>query len=355
MRHTLSSRFQGGFLGAAIGEILAARLAAHPSEARAWAEIGFGGSLGAPEPLASEPLASHWGKWTIDQMCRLTRSPSAFSEPPTKPPMSLAGLAIALLPLAFFYHEDSHLLNRQVQRRLDQWQMPREAGMGAIAIGYAISLILREQVQPLDLIPQILAEMPDSAALTDTLTQVQSWLVEASIASQFSAHRLFGVNSLPVSISVSPTLVSLETIPIALALYAFLSTPEDFRLSLLRVAQFPSQNACVHRLTCSLTAALSGAHNGRGGLPQDWRRLLRDDLSRDNLARDNLARDNLVRDNLERRSPLSLSWDVRSESELLECVNRFVSAWSGMHNPVRHNLYSNPPVAVSIPRIIRPI
>lgn len=249
--------------------------------------------------------------------------------------MSLAGLAIALLPLAFFYHEDPHLLNRQVQQRLDQWQMPREAGMGAIAIGHAISLILRERFQPLDFIPQILAELPDSAALIAPLTQVQNWLVEASIASQFSAHRLFGVNSLPVSISVSPTLVSLETISIALALYAFLSTPEDFRLSLLRVAQFPSQNACVHRLTCSLTAALSGAHNGRGGIPQDWRRLLRDDL--------------------ERRSPLSLSWDVRSESELLECVNRFVSAWSGMHNPVHHNLCSSFPVAVSIPRIIRPI
>lgn len=252
--------------------------------------------------------------------------------------MSLAGLAIALLPLAFFYHEDTDLLNRQVQQRLDQWQMPWEAGMGAIAIGHAISLILREQFQPLDLIPQILAELPDSAELMAPLTQVQSWLVEASIASQFSVHRLSWVNSLPVSTSVFPTLVSLETTPIALALYAFLSTPEDFRLSLLRIAQFPSQNACAHSLTCSLTAALSGAHNGRGGLPQDWRRLLRDDAGRHDL---------------EGRSPLSLAWDVRSENELLECVNKFVSAWSGIHNPVRHNLCSSLPRAVSIPRIIQ--
>ena len=339
MRRTLLSRFQGGFLGAALGEILATQWADCSSNIRTDAKAEV--NSGETELNIADSLVPNWGRLAIAQMRYMTSSPSAFFDPPAGPAKlstSSAGLAIALLPLAFFYHEDINLFHRQVQQRLEQWQVPSEVGRGAIVMGHAISLILREQFQPLTLIPQLLASPPLpemlNLALIDSLAQVQEWLVETSIASQFSAHRLSWAD-LPFSASVSPRPVFLETIPIALALYAFLSTPEDFRLSLLRVAQFSGQPSGAYRLTCSLTAALSGAHNGRGSLPQDWRRLLRDDLKR--------------------RSPLSLLWDVRSESELLEYVDEFISAWSGIHNPMRQSLRSRTPLAVTIPRIIRPI
>jgi hypothetical protein len=325
MRYTLSRRFQGGFLGVAIGEILAAYLAAHPSGAQTWFEL----NLGDLPSLIAESSVPSWGKWGIEQMRQLTGYSSELAKPFSQSLVS-AGLAITLMPLAFFYHEDGDLFERQVQQRLAQWQLPTELGIGTILVGQAIGLILREQLQPLELIPQLLANVPLApkyTALIEQLTQVQEWLIKESSASLFSTHRLAFAPSL------STTPVSLETIPIALSLYAFLSTPEDFRLSLLRVAQIPAVTSS-RSLVCSLTAAFSGTHNGKGGLPQDWRKALY---------------------GREGRSPLSLLWDVKSEHELLQCIDRFISSWSGMHNPTEHNLRSEIPTAVALPRIIRPV
>ncbi|MBI4780356.1 MAG: ADP-ribosylglycohydrolase family protein [Oscillatoriophycideae cyanobacterium NC_groundwater_1537_Pr4_S-0.65um_50_18] len=338
MRYTLLSRFQGSFLGAALGEVFAADRDA--------------------SDLQSSARPS-WGKVAIAQMDALTNghaSPSPELTQQLPQPISAAGVAIALLPLALFYHEDAEQFSQQAQQRLVQWQLPIETGMGGLVLGQSIGVILREQCQPLELIPRLLASLdqhPQPSVLARQLTQVQEWLTEDAIASRFSVHKLFAD-----AIANPRELALMETAPIALALYAFLSTPEAFSLSLLRVAQLfhgfdthglNSHHLGIWPLAACLTGALSGAYNGRAGLPQDWRNRLRSEPEPPDSK--NPASEHLV---LENRSYLTLLWEVESETELLEYVHRFIAAWSGMHNPIQHSLPPKTLVTLAAPQIIRP-
>ena len=54
---------------------------------------------------------------------------------------------------------------------------------------------------------------------------------------------------------------------IALAYYCFVTTPEEFSLSVTRAANIPY----LAWLTAPLTATLSGAYNGMTGIPKNWR------------------------------------------------------------------------------------
>ncbi|HEY9631070.1 MAG TPA: ADP-ribosylglycohydrolase family protein [Coleofasciculaceae cyanobacterium] len=336
MRYTLLSRFQGCFLGAALGEVFAADRDALNIQSSA---------------------RPSWGRVAIAQMAALTNghhSQSAELTHQLPRPISAAGVAIALLPLALFYHEEVEQFNQQAQQLLVQWQLPIETGMGGIVLGQAIGLILRERCQPLNFIPHLLAGLDlhtQPSLLAKQLAQVQEWLTEDAIASRFSVHKRFAE-----AVFDPKEIALVETAAIALALYAFLSTPEAFSLSLLRVAQLShglntheSNQLTTWLLTACLTGALSGAYNGKAGLPQDWRNRLRAEPESSDSK--NLASEHPISEN---RSYLTLLWEVESETKLLEYVHRFIAAWSGMHNPIQHSLPPKALVTSASPQIIRP-
>ena len=54
---------------------------------------------------------------------------------------------------------------------------------------------------------------------------------------------------------------------IALSWYCFLTSPQDFKISVQRAASIPN----VGGLTAALTSTLSGAYNGITGIPYNWR------------------------------------------------------------------------------------
>ncbi|HEY9642872.1 MAG TPA: ADP-ribosylglycohydrolase family protein [Coleofasciculaceae cyanobacterium] len=336
MRYTPLSRFQGTVLGAAMGNILGVNCGDRPGSAtpKFWSEVthwGFQPILNQPPPHGAT-----WGKVAVEQMRHLIQGQllqdqplkaeravpdlSFQSEPVALQNQELSeGLAIATLPLALFYHEDLNLLKQQIHLTVAQGHPP-EAELGAIVVNYAIALALQNRLQPNRLIPQLLAELQlrqDHPVLAEQLTQVHQELAgQAAVA-------LTDALSVPFCLK--------EVSPIALAFYAFLSTSENFRLSLLRAAQLSSPSAYASTLT--LTGALSGAYNGKAVLPPDWRKALRS-----------------VPEN---RSPLSLLWDVKSEAELLHYAQALLAVWSGMYDSTQYLQHSNRLTVVGTPRAIR--
>ncbi|NJR65798.1 MAG: hypothetical protein HC772_11470 [Leptolyngbyaceae cyanobacterium CRU_2_3] len=331
MRHTPLSHFQGSLLGAAMGNILGVNCSNRPASdpQKPWTEVTYWGF----QPVEVE-RSLPWGTVVMGRMHRLIQSQlsgweelpvaeiSSASQPnltfPQKQDAEL-GLAVTTLPLAWFYHEDANGLRWQIQHIADQEQQSLEAELGAIVVSYAIALAIRNRLQPGSLIPQLLSDLqinPLDSVLAEHLTQIQ--------------HELFGQAEQDLTRQSLSSSIWSELSPIAVAFYAFLSTPENCRLSLLRVAHLP----CHSEYAYALTGALSGAYNGKAVLPPDWRRALRS-----------------VPEN---RSPLSLLWDVKSEVELLECAQHLFAAWSGMYNPMQCLQYSDRSAIVVAPRSIRP-
>ena len=129
-------------------------------------------------------------------------------------------------------------------------------------------------------------------------------------------------------------------IPIALAFYCFLNTPEDLRLSVVRAARC----GIAGQLTCALTGALSGAYNGAAAIPVEWRQLSLAVASR------SLA---------EGQEPSV--WGTGSELKLVELANNLFAVWAGVYNPTagpdswailcEGNAYAR---SVAAPYVIRP-
>ena len=63
---------------------------------------------------------------------------------------------------------------------------------------------------------------------------------------------------------------------IALSIYCFATTPQDFRLSIRRAASLEPEIAW---LTTALTGTVSGAYNGIAGIPENWRAMVNRNLT----------------------------------------------------------------------------
>jgi ADP-ribosylglycohydrolase len=330
MRYTPLSRFQGTMLGAALGTILGANCRDRPGSTppKFWSDVTDWGF----QPLASQPGlegAVPWGTMAVEQMRRFIHRPPRGAEPSLQDAVNGSvvlhnqefegGWAIATLPFALLYHEDLNLLRQQIQLTVAQAHSPA-AEIGAIVVNSAIALALQNRLQPSRLLPQLIADLQLSylqPALAEQLTDVQTRL-GGQTAEDLTAETVIPLDFASLS-------------PIALAFYAFLSTAENFRLSLLRAAQLSSSSAYISTLT--ITGALSGAYNGKAVLPIDWRKALHS-----------------VPEN---RSPLSLLWDVNSEAELLQYAQTLLAVWSGMYNSTQDFLSSRSPTVVTSPRTIR--
>lgn len=348
MRYTLLSRFQGTLLGAAIADTLGAHCdPLVPSYThRPWIEVEQWGF----QQLGQEAAALAWRRAAAETLRCLAQAgsvgPASLSSPDGLCPTKLtqtAEWAVALLPLALFHHEEPDRLIEQVKRAiapllqgqpLNAQSSEHEMceARGVLLISHTLSLILREQLQPNQLISQLIADLQLSQAdpdLAQHLGQLQRELDRGASLQTIALNR-----NAPANI-----------VPILLALGAFLKTPEDFRLSLLGVAQASSPFACI------LTGALSGAYNGKAGLPLSWRRSLR--KVPENLTSKTLAPASPTFSPPACFSPL---WDVQTEAELLEWGHSLFAGWSGVYSSIR-SLQTinapNAPVVIAAPRTMR--
>jgi ADP-ribosylglycohydrolase len=296
MQYALLNRFQATLVGSALGE--------------AWA-MGTICQTSITQPLPLQTLTQHYLK-------QLLQSPKASLEPLNQDlsaPEVTGKMAIALLSIGLFFHEDHLKLWQSLERAISlryppgvvKVQNPQIDQRGVFAVEFAIAEILQERLDPLTLIPQLLATLEaldnlDSPLILQ-LQQVQTLLTQqAGLEAALKLGRSEG------AISSRYPLGGASRYPqeVALAFYCFLSTPDDFRLSLLRAAR-------SHRpVVCALTGALSGAYNGLHGMAIEWR----------------------------------LAIDL---AETLSQAGHLLSHWSGVYNPTDFGLTS----AVAAPQVIR--
>lgn len=309
MHDTLLSRFRGAFLGAFLGEAIAARKLAQQIK---------------PLPLSLAQLK--WSNLLLRQTDRLLISKnlerlvnSIAADAQTGAMQTGAELAIATLPMALFCHDQPAELRAVLRQLAVIPGLSSEAIDMAAAVGHAVSLLLRERFSS-DLISQIMQDLdlPADAAWLEPLVQVQTWIEQPTdLATLAQWSRL-------------PATAAQSSLPLALMLYSFLSTPEDFRLSLLRLTYLaPSESA---HITHTLAGALSGLYNGLAGLPLAWRQQWA-------LAADSLSNTTSVAETI-------------SEADLWQRTDRLLALWSGVIEPTDWTKQPHASLTAA-PRVIR--
>ncbi|MBD1899075.1 ADP-ribosylglycohydrolase family protein [Trichocoleus sp. DQ-A3] len=273
MRYSLLSRFRGTLLGAAFGDFtpLSKKQSQQPTS---WGKMAVWGA----ESLIEQ------GKFDFADWRHLTEKFLEIDASSANVPTP--GAIIATLPIVLFSHEYKAKLRQNLEQVVSIWQDEPELRDGALAVGYAIAQCLREKLNRATLIPKTLAFLADSQTpLVQQLEQVQILLAEN--ASLELARTQLCRNPQP------------QSTPIALGFYCFLSTLEDFRLSVARAARSGYQPP----ITCAIAGALSGAYNGTVGIPAGWR--------------------------LSWNQP---KWGITSDAQLFQLADNLLAVWSGVYD-----------------------
>ncbi len=307
MRYSLLSRFRGAVLGAAVGEVWGRH--ERTSSSLQWPSFQTGAGqkpekdFGPPAPewgtLAAFAAESLIQKGQLDledwkKACRQAVNSSSIEE------REWAGAAIATLPVVLFFHEDDAKLLSMLEQALGEWEHASFVRDGTIGLAVSIAQALKEKLNPASLIPQIAAYFQERSGVSDTrnaafakqLLQVQTWLEEGLCLEAIAARARHPEESA-------------QCTPIALALYCFLRTPEDLRLSVMRAARIGIEPS----VTAALTGAISGAYNSTCGIPVGWR-------------------SQLLYPNASVESNLSFS-PVKAVAEVLQLGDRLFAAWCG--------------------------
>jgi len=250
--------------------------------------------------------------------------------------------AVAALPCAMFFHENKAKLGEKIMLATDVWPNENKAEWqtAVLAIGYAIARSLKQRLDPGTAIEQTIAYLKTDNALTELLLQVQILLEQGADLETATTHLCKSATALrerqdegekktQTNSIVNPG----NFIPIALAFYCFLNTPEDLRLSVVRAARC----GIAGQLTCALTGALSGAYNGAAAIPVEWRQVSSAVESRP------LA---------EGREPSV--WGTGSDAKIVELANNLFAVWAGVYSPSAGLDSAALARSVAAPYVIRP-
>ncbi len=243
MRYSLISRFHGTFLGAMLGESMPFSLEMLPVKSLDWLEMAIMGAESLIE-LGKFDL-DDWHKRQQQEFAHLNSSLDV-----------LPGAILATLPVALFFHENTIKLRENLLDLTKIWGDNPLIRDGILAVGYAIAQSLREKLSPVTLIPQTISFIGEtSTSLPQQLSKV-NYLLNCQA----------GLETAQVELIREEKLIN----TIGMAFYCFLSTLEDFRLSILRATQ---NNDSLQGLS-AITGALSGAYNSTVGIPVTWQILL---------------------------------------------------------------------------------
>jgi hypothetical protein len=292
MRYSLLSRFQGTLLGMFVAEAYALR---HLSQ--------------------STQMSHSLSQLTKSTSCQLLNFANIEEIIETQlnslEPKIHTALAIAI-PIALLNHEQ--LGKRQELLHLAVTIDPTLETFweSMLAIGHLISQALTEKLEPAGFIAQMCNFGWESSEKSlRELESIQSWLETSATLDKVRRHSH-----------------QLETDITSLAIYSFLSTPEDYAVTVQRAfhltdkrnlyldGKVGKQNPSFDKLSyqskiqnpkseddpvsiCALAGAISGAYNGFGSIPVNWRLWL----------------------------------DVELESEIEQLSQQLLAAWSGVYQP----------------------
>lgn len=284
MRYSPISRFKGTLLGALLGGSLAS---GGKVQFESYLDLGRMAVLGIQSLIAL-------GRLDLDDWIERQQEESAHSA--ATDDISIK-IIIATLPVALFFHENPIKLRQNLLRVLKIWEDDPVVRDGTLAVGYAIALALNEKLDPLTLIPQTISFIGETpTSIPKKLLRIQNLLEQGA-----------GLSTAQAEFAKEEKLSNI----IAMAFYCFLSTLEDFRLTVLQAthndnSQVQDATFLGSQATGAITGALSGAYNGTGGIPVNWQVLL-----------------------LQSNSPV---WGLTSFSQMLELTDAFVGVWSGVYN-----------------------
>jgi hypothetical protein len=311
MRHLLVNRCHGVFLGTLVGENTILR------------------NSGIPENVLSHPEEFvHWSQIAISY----TESLIAFSnldaidarhkeEQRTLPEDSLL-IIPSVLPVVLFFHENLIKLRQNLMIIAELWQVDAIIRDGMLAISYAIAQSLTEKLTVATLIPQTIS------FLGETSTNLPQQLLKVKTLIDNGA----GLDSAQAEL----TRLEKPGNAVAMAFYCFLSTLEDFRLSVLRADKLNRYSKTI----AILTGALSGSYNSTSGIPVIWQISLLD-------------------------SNLPQKWQITSSDNMLRLVNTLMAVWSGVYDIARNpnefeeekslveSSFWSSSQAIAAPRVIR--
>ena len=246
VRYSLLTRFQGGLLGSLIGEIIGSN-----SKLSDWSEIG----IGATKSLVSKRILDQ-ADW-LEQIQRRRESLLDL-----KNTASSSEAAVATLPIALFFHESPALLEEQLLACTETWQLPNEPAEDVLAFGSAVASALTERVG---------ASRWIAPTSTQLISQILTYLGTSPTPLKQQLEQLSDLFARQAGLEEAVTQLTRQDkgghTPIALALYCFCYTPQDFRLCIARAAQTGYQP----QVTAALAGALSGTYNSFIGIPIGWR------------------------------------------------------------------------------------
>lgn len=239
MGYSLLSRFRGIFVGVAIAE--------SQVETVAQGDRAFSLMLASAESLI------RCGGLNLSDWQKHCRNNENF-------PISLEYPWVALLPIALFYHEDEFRLAQQLKQVISLWPEIESRESDLMALGWAISRVIKQKTEASTTIRHIFErletwkknDLNDTPVVGQNLEKINRLLGE--YASLETAMVQLTMNNAP------------DSAAIALALYCFLSTAENFHISVQRAARTQQQP----HLTALLTGAFSGAYNGWAAIPITW-------------------------------------------------------------------------------------
>lgn len=226
--------------------------------------------------------------------------------------LSALDAIVATIPLALFYHENEIKLRENLQLAVAAvGQDDQEIRDIALAVGYAIALSLQPKLHSAELISKTIDFIGNSENIVaQNLSKVKIFLEHNA-----------GLETVVTNLERSERPSSC----FALAFYCYLSTLEDFRLSLGRVVEKSSEP----QLTCAITAALSGAYNGLAGIPATLRQQLRCPSLGTGCA------------------------NMTTEEEMLRLCDALVAVWSGVYDRANQPTNLSQVAAIAAPRAIR--
>ena len=315
MGDSLLSRFRGAIVGAVLGKLWATHAVSSP-------QAGPGGLEQAIDFCDSDASNPFGNALLVELVSKqLFKSGRVRLEAPSDASLAIpwadgratqldADVWIALLPIILYCHEDDAQLASNLQQVTHVWQFSSEATAAVLGVGSAISLALRETLNPNLRLCQILDRLslvPNSSTL-----QFPNWL-QTSIedgASLASVRGGLGRQTL------SRAECSTCTQAVTLAFYCFLGTPGDVRAGVMRSLQLQYQP----QLVATLVGAIAGAYNGYAGIPLSWRVAL---------------------------SP-------QGESRYWQLATQLWAAWSGICDPMMSLDHLEEMAAVTAPGVLRP-
>lgn len=278
MRYSLGSRFKGTMLGALLGENTASSHRNQLQGARTLKVTPLQWTDMAIECASSLISLGRFDQqdWQKAKQQELTNLEDSY------------GAILATLPVALFFHENPIKLRHNLLLAAEIWQNEPIVRDGILAVGYAIAQSLTEKLTSISLISQTISFIGETSTdLPQQLLKINNLLEDGA-----------GLERVQTEFSKEEKLSR----SIAVAFYCFLSTLEDFRLSVLRAIH----NSHHSQEISAITGALSGAYNSVVGIPITWQVML-------------------VQAN-------STEGQVSSSRRMVELAEALVAVWSGVYD-----------------------